>query len=288
MGPAASYFASQGQPGVIDEHRQVQPVTPSHTSGSSVQRKPVPATTPPAGSRPSTADERLDSDPKLASVDQPRMGQMKTVGTVPDLPRDVVIGDAHYSPGPSREQNPDIPDVNFGPTYNLDPSKSYGPPIGQVQNYPRSSEDLNNLANPPSFPPEQPPHARSHSNLSDGSHGYDGPYGPPVGNPMAYPRHRAPVPAYSFDRQPQQPQPRPGIAPNGGSYRGLSHGSNGSQSAGPPVYAGRSPPPDYSEQIKPRDPQQYGQRSGQRMAQTTPNSSFRGNAPSQGQADRWF
>ncbi|RAL08196.1 PH domain protein [Aspergillus homomorphus CBS 101889] len=57
----------------------------------------------------------------VKSIPRPRMGVMKTVGTVPDK-KDFVIGDAHYSMEESAEPNPDIPTIDFGPTMTLMPT----------------------------------------------------------------------------------------------------------------------------------------------------------------------
>ncbi|PYI16532.1 PH domain protein [Aspergillus violaceofuscus CBS 115571] len=57
----------------------------------------------------------------VKSIPRPRMGVMKTVGTVPDK-KDYVIGDAHYALEQPLEPNPDIPTVDFGPTMTLMPT----------------------------------------------------------------------------------------------------------------------------------------------------------------------
>src|SRR5262249_54928416 len=53
---------------------------------------------------------------------------LKTVGTVEDAPRDVVIGDARYSQGGLKTlESPVIPPVDFGPTQTYTPSPKSRP-----------------------------------------------------------------------------------------------------------------------------------------------------------------
>ncbi|KAE8147629.1 hypothetical protein BDV25DRAFT_159954 [Aspergillus avenaceus] len=55
------------------------------------------------------------------SIQRPRMGVMKTVGTEPR--KDLVIGDAHYTVEQKlQKENPNIPAVDFGPTLTLMPT----------------------------------------------------------------------------------------------------------------------------------------------------------------------
>ncbi|KAL4913919.1 hypothetical protein BDW62DRAFT_155557 [Aspergillus aurantiobrunneus] len=63
----------------------------------------------------------LYSKNSVKSVPKPRMGVKKTVGTEPQ-PKDVVIGDAHYSMNAKPEHNPDIPTIDFGPTLTYLPT----------------------------------------------------------------------------------------------------------------------------------------------------------------------
>ena len=59
------------------------------------------------------------------SVEKPRRGVLKTVGTIEPVQKEVQVGDMHYRPGATPEPlNPDIPVVDFGPTQAFDPSKS--------------------------------------------------------------------------------------------------------------------------------------------------------------------
>ncbi|KAI9931617.1 hypothetical protein MW887_010194 [Aspergillus wentii] len=86
------------------------------------------------------------SKPSVKSVTKPRMGVKKTVGTAPP-PKEMVIGDAHYTLGQQTpQQNPDIPAVDFGPTL------TYLPTTGR----PNTSETLKN-----------PGHQRTDSNATE-------------------------------------------------------------------------------------------------------------------------
>lgn len=59
------------------------------------------------------------------SVDKPRAGKLKTVGTVEPEQKELVVGDTRFRPdGPIGEPNPDIPLVDFGPTQALTPGSS--------------------------------------------------------------------------------------------------------------------------------------------------------------------
>jgi CCR4-NOT transcriptional complex subunit CAF120 len=71
---------------------------------------------------PDYASTRKSTETKR-SIDKPRAGVMKTVGTVEAVEPEVVVGDAHYS-NPKKEISTDIPDVDFGPTYNYASDKT--------------------------------------------------------------------------------------------------------------------------------------------------------------------
>ena len=59
------------------------------------------------------------------SVDKPRRGILKTVGTIEPSQPDVQVGDMHYRPGATPEPlNPDIPIVDFGPTQAFNPAEN--------------------------------------------------------------------------------------------------------------------------------------------------------------------
>ena len=62
------------------------------------------------------------------SMDKPRAGVLKTVGTVEQVQKEVVVGDTYYRPDASTAQaNPDIPMVDFGPTQAFTPGSSSRP-----------------------------------------------------------------------------------------------------------------------------------------------------------------
>lgn len=76
---------------------------------------------------PDYASTRKSTDTRRSqrSVEKPRRGVLKTVGTPePALPRDVQVGDAHYHPGatPEPQISAAIPLVDFGPTQRFDPA----------------------------------------------------------------------------------------------------------------------------------------------------------------------
>ncbi|KAL4925171.1 PH domain protein [Aspergillus undulatus] len=65
--------------------------------------------------------DSLYSKNSVKSIPKPRMGVKKTVGTEMQ-PKDVVIGDAHYSMEAKPAHNPDIPTIDFGPTLTYLPT----------------------------------------------------------------------------------------------------------------------------------------------------------------------
>ena len=75
----------------------------------------------------STAPRKsMETTRSRASVDKPRRGVLKTVGTVEPVPQQPVqVGDVQYKPGSTPEPviSTDIPTVDFGPTQAYDPSK---------------------------------------------------------------------------------------------------------------------------------------------------------------------
>lgn len=102
---------------------------------------------------PDYASTRRSTDTKHSrpSVDKPRVGKLKTVGTVEPVQREVVVGDARYKPdAPAREIDSAIPDVNFGPTQVYDPKSTSRPNTSgnltqQTHDRPRSSERLTQI-----------------------------------------------------------------------------------------------------------------------------------------------
>ncbi len=76
---------------------------------------------------PDYASTRKSTDTRRSrpSVDKPRRGILKTVGTVEPVQQEVKVGDVHYRPGATPEPlNPDIPVVDFGPTQAFNPAKT--------------------------------------------------------------------------------------------------------------------------------------------------------------------
>ena len=79
---------------------------------------------------PDYASTRKSTDTRRSkrSIEKPRVGVLKTVGTVEPETKDVVVGDTFYKPDvPSQQVNPDIPLVDFGPTQAFDPRSSSRP-----------------------------------------------------------------------------------------------------------------------------------------------------------------
>ena len=77
-------------------------------------------------------DVRYSLTPPLPDrTERPRMGKQKTIGSVDLGNQDITIGDARYTPTPpgSSDGTGDLPTINFGPTYSLDPTKKSGPPV---------------------------------------------------------------------------------------------------------------------------------------------------------------
>ncbi|KAL9024339.1 MAG: hypothetical protein Q9196_006589 [Gyalolechia fulgens] len=79
---------------------------------------------------PDYASTRRSTDTRRSkpSMDRPRVGVLRTVGTVAPEQREVVVGDTRYQPGLSDpEITAAIPTVDFGPTLAYDPRKSSRP-----------------------------------------------------------------------------------------------------------------------------------------------------------------
>ncbi|KAL8745092.1 MAG: hypothetical protein Q9190_002739 [Brigantiaea leucoxantha] len=82
------------------------------------------------------------------SMDRPRAGVLKTVGTVEPVQQEVVVGDTHYQPGLSKpEISPAIPSVDFGPTHVYTPGTRSRPSTSgtmtpQVFDNPKASDRL--------------------------------------------------------------------------------------------------------------------------------------------------
>ena len=82
---------------------------------------------------PDYASTRKSTETKRSrpSIEKPRRGVLKTVGTVEPAQQEVQVGDIRYRPGATPEPlNPDIPMVDFGPTQAYHPGSSSRPDIG--------------------------------------------------------------------------------------------------------------------------------------------------------------
>ncbi len=79
---------------------------------------------------PDYASTRQSTETKRSkpSMDKPRRGVLKTVGTVEPEIKEVVVGDMRYQSGASKPQiQPAIPSVNFGPTHAYTPGTTSRP-----------------------------------------------------------------------------------------------------------------------------------------------------------------
>ena len=89
---------------------------------------------------PDYASTRKSTETKRSrpSVDRPRRGVLKTVGTVQPEQKDVLLGDMHYRPSTAPEiQNPDIPTVDFGPIQGYGPAEATRPSTSGSSRQPR-------------------------------------------------------------------------------------------------------------------------------------------------------
>jgi CCR4-NOT transcriptional complex subunit CAF120 len=96
---------------------------------------------------PDYASTRRSTDTRRSrpSVDKPRRGVLRTVGTVDTKQEDVLVGDIHYRPGAAPEPlNPDIPSIDFGPIRGYDTEGSSRPTTGGtlMQSAHERTEDL--------------------------------------------------------------------------------------------------------------------------------------------------
>ncbi len=79
---------------------------------------------------PDYASTRQSTETKRSkpSMDKPRRGVLKTVGTVEPEQKKVIVGDMHYQSGVSKPQTqPAIPSVDFGPTHAYTPGTTSRP-----------------------------------------------------------------------------------------------------------------------------------------------------------------
>lgn len=69
---------------------------------------------------PDYASTRRSTETKRSaiSVEKPRAGVLKTVGTVESTKRDIIVGDVHYQPDFVKQPDgANLPNIDFGPTY---------------------------------------------------------------------------------------------------------------------------------------------------------------------------
>ncbi|KAL9608186.1 MAG: hypothetical protein Q9167_006964 [Letrouitia subvulpina] len=86
---------------------------------------------------PDYASTRKSTETKRSkqSIEKPRAGVLRTVGTVEPVQHEVVVGDTHYQPGLSKpEINPAIPSVDFGPTHVYNPDSRSRPGTSGTMN----------------------------------------------------------------------------------------------------------------------------------------------------------
>jgi len=86
---------------------------------------------------PDYASTRKSSETRRSerSVDRPRAGVLKTVGTIEPVQKEVIVGDTLYrQDAPTAQSNPDIPLVDFGPTQALTPGSNSRPNTSGTMN----------------------------------------------------------------------------------------------------------------------------------------------------------
>ena len=66
------------------------------------------------------------------SVEKPRTGILKTVGTVEGVEREVQVGDVRYRADQRQDVSADIPSIDFGPTHALNPRSTSRPATGNI------------------------------------------------------------------------------------------------------------------------------------------------------------
>jgi len=112
-------------PEALDALEYTDPSLLRHTSMTSSRYSHDDALSTSTPDYASTIEEEVQpKQPERRMPDRPRSGMLKFVGN-PDLnPKsDVVVGDAHYKPNTKLPQvTTDIPDIDFGPTYVMDPN----------------------------------------------------------------------------------------------------------------------------------------------------------------------
>ncbi|KAI9894939.1 MAG: hypothetical protein M1814_000159 [Vezdaea aestivalis] len=110
---------------------------------------------------PDYASTRKSTDTKrsVKSVERPRAGVMKTVGTVQPFEAELVVGETHYrSKSQTDKLNSEIPTIDFGPTV------SYA--SGQQPNRPGTSGTLTGLQDRSSSDSKTPPNGLNNVGIS--------------------------------------------------------------------------------------------------------------------------
>lgn len=111
------------------------------------------------------------------SVERPRTGVLKTVGTLEAVEREVQLGDVRYRADQSQDVSADIPSIDFGPTHALNPGSASRPATGNAGQRPHertvsaerpsTANQLNgshvHTSRPSPGRPDGPGHSRSSS-----------------------------------------------------------------------------------------------------------------------------
>lgn len=212
-------------------------------SSFNIHRKPI------ARALPAPADPNMNVDGAMSHegamgppttsgrADRPRMGTKKSVGSVDLSKQEIMVGDARYTPTPpgSSDGPKDIPQIDFGPTYALDPTKKQGPLIAtrpdssspkksSPRATPRSASPANSK---PSSPMDAAGHNRSASSLSMGRPGHS-----PSGSQTNLPLRTTPIYAHaqtSSSSQMGQSALRPASRSSGRSTPGLGSSDKDAQ-----------------------------------------------------------
>ena len=109
------------------------------------------------------------------SVEQPRRGVLKTVGTVEPVQQEVKVGEFSYRTGATSEPlNPVIPLVDFGPTQTLNPAATTKPVIKEMSTEP-SYERSRSRDRFTSSPERKSPQNAQRSSIALPSDSLDGP-----------------------------------------------------------------------------------------------------------------
>lgn len=114
------------------------------------------------------------------SVERPRAGKLKTVGTIVPEQKEVVVGDGRYKPDAfTQEISPDIPTVDFGPTQVYDPKSASRPGTSgtmtqQLHDRPSSSEKLSQTQRTESPVPSYARDIINHDSVGQRNETYEG------------------------------------------------------------------------------------------------------------------